>query len=411
MKVLLSAYCCEPNRGSEAAIGWYWAIELARLGHEVWVITRAKNQLSIEQALSANPIENLSFIYYDLPAWAIWWKRFKGGVYLHYFLWQLGIYWLAKSLHQQVVFDLVQHITFGTVRQPSFMGLLGIPFIVGPVAGGEQTPHRLSKSYPLSGLLQEALRNFVNAGVKFDPLMHLTFSQATKIFVTSKQTQALLPKRYRQKSHISLAIGIDPNISPDITIEKTAEKDVLKFLFVGRLIYWKGLHLGLQAFAQLCQEIPNAHFTIIGSGPDEVWLHKLARQLNLDNHVTWIPWLEQKEVMLTYQQHDIFLFPSLHDSGGMVVLEALAYGLPVVCLDLGGPGIIVDELCGRAIETQGLCEAAVIQKIRDSLLELGKNSKIRIQLSKNALTCSKEYQWKKIIKNLYELIDKNGFVA
>ena len=50
MRVLLSAYACEPNKGSEAGVGWHWALEIARLGHEVWALTRANNRAPIEAA-------------------------------------------------------------------------------------------------------------------------------------------------------------------------------------------------------------------------------------------------------------------------------------------------------------------------------------------------------------------------
>ena len=60
-----------------------------------------------------------------------------------------------------------------------------------------------------------------------------------------------------------------------------------------------------------------------------------------------------REVEDRYRSADIFVFPSLRDSGGLVVLEAMAHGLPVVCADLGGPGLIVDETCGRAVSAKG----------------------------------------------------------
>ena len=48
MKILLSAYACEPNKGSEPGVGWHWALELGYLGHDVWVLTRANNRPAIE---------------------------------------------------------------------------------------------------------------------------------------------------------------------------------------------------------------------------------------------------------------------------------------------------------------------------------------------------------------------------
>ena len=75
LKILLSAYACEPHKGSEAGVGWHWAVELSRLRHEVWVITRANNRTAIDAELAHNPHPNLHFIYYDLPDWAKSWKK------------------------------------------------------------------------------------------------------------------------------------------------------------------------------------------------------------------------------------------------------------------------------------------------------------------------------------------------
>ena len=74
MRVLLSAYSCQPGKGSEPGIGWNWAMQIARF-HEVWVLTRAANRQAVEAALRANGPANLRFAYYDLPRWARFWKR------------------------------------------------------------------------------------------------------------------------------------------------------------------------------------------------------------------------------------------------------------------------------------------------------------------------------------------------
>lgn len=400
LKILLSAYACEPNKGSEPGVGWNWAMVLAQQGHEVWVITRANNQASIEQALGHNAPVGLHFVYYDLPTWAKWWKKGPSGVYVYYLLWQWGAYRTAQNLVQTVAFDWVHHVTFVSIRQPSFMGLLELPFVFGPVAGGEKAPWRLRQSYPLKGWLIDGVRDLTSQWVRFDPLMYLTFAKATKIFVTSEQTQSLLLEKFRMRSQIQLAIGTEPIDYQQPSVSSSENTDVLKILFVGRLIYWKGLHLGLQAFSQLQIKYPNVHLTIIGDGPDKTWLQQLATKLELKN-VDWVPWLPQAEVTKAYPQHQIFLYPSLHDSGGMVVLEALSYGLPVVCLDLGGPGIIVDSTCGFSIKTDKVCESAVIESLSQALETITTDADLRYQLGKGAQLRCQTYQWGALSQRIY----------
>src|ERR1700683_2444848 len=87
LRVLLSAYACEPGRGSEPGVGWNWIRELAKFD-EVWVMTRSNNREPIERALTAEPIDGAQFVYYDLPRWLRFWKKRQRGIRLYYYLWQ-----------------------------------------------------------------------------------------------------------------------------------------------------------------------------------------------------------------------------------------------------------------------------------------------------------------------------------
>jgi glycosyltransferase involved in cell wall biosynthesis len=394
MKIMLSAYACEPNKGSEPGVGWHWALELAKLGHEVWVLTRANNQSNIEAAWqNADKPAKLHFVYYDLPAWVKRWKKGNRGVHLYYLLWQWGAYRLAKRIHADRHFDRVHHVTFVSVRQPSFMGNLGIPFIFGPVAGGEAAPWRLRWGYGWRGLLLDGLRDVANSLVKFDPLMWRTFAQAEKIWVTSEQTRALVPKRYWHKTGIQLAIASESLEAPLLPRPAFEPGKRFQLLYIGRFVYWKGMHLGLRAFAKLLKNLPHARLTLVGKGPDEQRWRKQANDLGIAGQIDWIPWVRRDKLADLYQTHDIFFFPSLHDSGGMVVLEAMAYGLPVVCMDLGGPGVMVDDSCGKKVSLAQLPQQAVIDDLNNILLQFARKSINYNYLSDGALMKSKTYSW------------------
>jgi glycosyltransferase involved in cell wall biosynthesis len=314
MKVLLSAYACRPNQGSEPGIGWNWALEIARLGHDVWVLTHEDNCEYIEKELARKPsIRNLKFIYYDLPPWAVWWAKDNRAMRFHYLLWQWGVYFLAKKIHQDEQFDRVQHITFGSIRQPSLLGNLGIPFIFGPVAGGERAPWCLRKGYGFRGWVTDWLRDLSNILTRVDPFVRRTFKQAERIIVTSEQTRSLVPHKFRKKVFVQLAIGLNTNGQnrPVTTSLDSVHNKCLKILFIGRVLYWKGMHLGVPAFADLLKRIPSARMTLVGKGPDEKRLRTLANNLGIEEKIDWIPWLDRKELPAIYADHDVFLFPSL----------------------------------------------------------------------------------------------------
>lgn len=293
MKVLLSAYACEPGKGSEPGVGWRWALEIARLGHDVWVLTRANNRPVIEAEIAKVPHKaNLHFLYYDLPAWARWWKKGRRGIRLYYSLWQWGAYRIARKVHGRERFDRVHHVTFVTARQPSFMGNLGIPFIFGPVGGGEQAPWRLRRGYGWRGWILDALRDLLNLLIRFDPLMRRTFRQAETIYVRSAQSRSIIPRAWRSKARCLLGIGIDPPGPASITTAGAADPPGFRVLYAGHFLYLKGMHLGLPAFARMQARCPGPRLTIVGKGPDEGRWRRLAERLGVGPHLDWVPWVE-----------------------------------------------------------------------------------------------------------------------
>lgn len=395
--VLLSAYACEPDKGSEPGVGWHWARAIAELGHTVWVVTRSNNRASIEQEMARSPHPNMHFVYFDLPTWARWWKKGNRGVHLYYYLWQLGAALVARRLAGTVRFDLVHHITFGVFRHPSFMAFFGLPFIFGPVGGGERAPYILRRSFPLSGFTKDLLRDLANWLVRLDPVMWAVFERSSLILCKTHETLAWIPRRFHVKCQVHLEIGIPEGAAPALR----QGGDEFRVLYVGRLIYLKAMHLGLQAFANLAKVHPGARMTIVGGGPEEPRLRRLAAELGIERSLEWISWTPREEVMEYYARHDCFLFPSLHDSSGNVVLESLSKGLPVVCLDLGGPRVIADSSCGFVVSTAGKDESGVVAGITEALVRLAEDTDLRECLAEGALRRAEAFRWSSVVGSIY----------
>src|SRR5262245_59573007 len=112
LQVLISAYACEPDKGSEPGVGWNWVLQAARF-HELWVLTRANNRDAIEHACARQPTPQVHWHYLDLPSWVRLWKRGARGLHPYYYVWQLQAYGVARRLHAQVHFDVAHHLTFG----------------------------------------------------------------------------------------------------------------------------------------------------------------------------------------------------------------------------------------------------------------------------------------------------------
>ena len=117
----------------------------------------------------------------------------------------------------------------------------------------------------------------------------------------------------------------------------------LKLLYVGNIITLKGLDLALDA---LKLSNTDATFTIIGSGDYLDALKTQAQSLGLESRVSFPGRIPREQVLRMYGDYDVFVFPSLHDTGGFAVIEAMFNELPVICLDCGGPAVAVREGCG-----------------------------------------------------------------
>ena len=396
MKVLLSAYACEPHKGGEPGIGWHWVIEAARLGHDVWVLTRANNRAVTEHASREMP--NLRFVYYDPPRWCAAVKRAGPFLQWYYLVWQLGAYRKARELHEREQFDLVQHVTIGVFRHPSFMGRLGIPFIVGPVGGGERAPLSLRIDYGLSGNVLDAVRDLANVVARWNPWLHEACRAATLILVKTPTTGAAFPSRYHHKVRHLIEIG-SPEVADGPPPVRSSRGP--RFLYVGRFLFWKGMQYGLRAFARLLADVPEARLTMVGDGRDAARWRELADDLGISHAVEWSGWIPHDELGALYRHHDVFVFPSLHDSSGSVVLEAMAYGLPVVCFDLGGPGVLVTKDSGIAVPTAGRTPAQLVAALADAMKRPFGQSDQLCALQRGALARARELTWATAVTQVY----------
>lgn len=347
MKVLLSAFACAPNVGSEGGVGWRWAIELAKL-HKVVVVTDATRRGAIEAELAVHPVANLQFVFFR-PGWLARVPLNSTTAQLLYTAWQFALLPFARRLQREQGFDLAIHCTYGVFRHPSFLGYLGIPFVFGPVGGGEDAPWALKRSIRGREKIKELLRSLLNKAALFDPFLWAAYAKATLILTKTEDTRQALPWPFRQRAIVYPEIGIDA--SADIQPLARQPGEPLRVLFAGRLLGWKGAHLAIRAVAQAAAQGVPVEFTLLGKGPFEPELRRVAAAVGLQDSIRWVSHLPQHELFALYQTMHCFLFPSLHDSSGNVVLEAQAKGLPVICLDIGGPATLVTPDTAMVIAT------------------------------------------------------------
>lgn len=368
MKILLSVFACTPHSGSETGVGWHWAVELARAGHQVTVLTDESRRAAIAPELAVRPIAGLTVVYFRPGILRRVPLNSRTAQWL-YSAWQYLLLPRARSLHRQHAFDVVIHLTYGVFRHPSFLGWLGVPFLFGPVGGGEDGPWALKRDLPVRERVKELSRTLLNQIARWNPMLRLALSRADLILAKTEETRRLLPASCQDRIRIYPEIGIHVDaVSRVQPIPHRAAGQRLELLFAGRLLGWKGVHLALHAVARAIEQGSDVALTVVGSGPLEAWLRALAQQLPaLSGRIAWRSHMPQPELFRLYGQMHGFLFPSLHDSSGNVVLEAMSFGLPVICLDLGGPATLVNAQCAQVVATGNASQSAVVDRLASAI--------------------------------------------
>lgn len=371
MKVLLSAYACEPGGGSETGKGWYFAEALARHGCDVVVLTcGSHHREKIEAYRESHGLPpNLDFVWHDVPGWRGPGYEQARHIRQHYLAWQITARRTVRRLLDERSFDVIHHLTWTVLRWPSFLGGLGPRFVFGPVGGGEVAPRPLRASLPDWGRRAERIRDTINFASRFDPMVRSCLRRADAILVTDDATAGHVPARLRDKTFVVADIFAPDGVEAALTARRDDGQGPA-LLFAGRLESWKGPQLALGAIAVLRQRLPGARLSIAGSGPDEAFIRQEAQRLGVDGCVTFLGRVPHARMASVYAAHDVLLYPSLHDSGPHVIGEALAHGLPVVCLDLGGPGVAIDDGCGTVVRTAGLDVAAVYSGLASAVADL-----------------------------------------
>ncbi|MAV39229.1 MAG: glycosyl transferase family 1 [Puniceicoccaceae bacterium] len=366
LNVLLSAYACVPGRGSEPGVGWNFALTTSKY-HNVWVVTQADKRPFIEKELQSGSYDNLHFIYYDLPFWKI--KLLPNGIQVYYYLWHVFAARHVKKWCSEYDIDVVHHITMVRYWSPCMMRSSPVPFVWGPVGGGESTPPGLIGSMPWKERLKEKVRKLVQIAAHLDPFVRKTVRAADLCLVTTAQSrERVISIRKRECMEYSES-GLLKEEVEALSTADAAPISTLRFISMGRLLSWKGFHLGLHAFAEAA--IPNSEYWVCGDGPRRAYLEGLAKSLGIADRVRFFGRLQRSEALERLNESHVLVHPSLHDSGGWVCLEAMASRRPVICLDWGGPGVQVTDEAGMKVVPGS--ESETVEGIKEAMLRFGKD--------------------------------------
>lgn len=400
--ILATAYAINPFKGSEDGMGWNFVCQIARF-NRVIAVTRENNRERIEKYMFQNPspdYANIQFLYYDLPYWMRFWKKGGRGAMLYYWMWQRGMPSFVKS--QKVQYDIVHNLNFHNDWTPSYLWKLGKPMVWGPVGHHPLIPAQYLSPYPLSYWLKDRMAWLVkNFFWEFSPALKTTIRKADKVLCMNSE---VAPKLRLSESQI---VSMPSVATENLGWEEQRNSNQFTILTAGRLVPLKGYDLSILAFSQFLQTVPlearaKVQLLVIGNGEESERYRKMVSDLHLEANVRFIDWVLRADLLEMYKAAAIFLFPS-HEGAGMVVAEALSFGVPVVCLQNCGPGEFLDAQSGIAV-AMGDYDSTV-NRLSDALRQLYEQPDFHEKLRKGARARFLEhFEWGKRgeqLKNIY----------
>jgi glycosyltransferase involved in cell wall biosynthesis len=351
--IVVVAYQCGPGMGSVSQIGWEWYDRL-REQYDVTLVTHIRNRAALKGANADGRIVYIDTEWFAGPLYRLSRRLFPRSEHtvfmissLDYFLFDFFAYRTLKRLGRRgVKWQLIHRVTPVTLSAPTLLGRLGLPLIVGPLNSG------LGKPQGFEAILRQEsgwLIRVRNVSRVFDALIGSSRRIARILTATRATFEAVAP-RYRGRCRMMVENGVNlDKFVPTAWPAAPYQARALKVLFVGRLLPLKGVDMLLAAIARLSAEGRNVELEIVGDGAmAEPW-KALAAELCIDGIVRFSGALPAEQVAQRMAASHVLCLPSVRESGGAVLLEAMACARPVVALDFGGPAEIVNDEVGALL--------------------------------------------------------------
>lgn len=353
MKILYDCFSSSPYYGSDEGIGWMWPY-LMRRYHEVWVLLRRDRRPDIERYCAEHDITDIHFVYCDIPDWMnFYYKRKakgKNGVLdflLYQYLWQIPAYFIAKKLNRRQHFDLIHHVCTNDFRILGWMYRLDVPYMIGPIGGAQETPEEL-EFYVRDHKKSEILRRLLNRVMVHFPGYKGALTHAAKIYFSNQETLNYLLPFIKNTAKCSIMTEVGYDDRGELTESKEKSDNAVIFLWVGRLEYRKGLELLTDALDMLPLQ-RNWKLILCGDGTEKGRIEVICAGRAWRERIVFTGKLPYEEVLKLYRQADVFVFPSLRETTGTVIIEAMSQALPVICLKQGGGAAVVTEETGMLV--------------------------------------------------------------
>ena len=409
--VLINAYAVAPNWGSEQGMGWNWISNLAKYCN-LYVVTEGEWQKEIDASVAVHPYrEHLHFYYNPLPAEVrkMCWNQGDWRFYKFYRQWQKSTFEIEKKIIAAHQIDLVHHLNMICFREPGFEWLHDLPFVWGPVGGYGSTPVAYLRESPIKVVFKEVIKNIINFfQFRCQMRVHKAMKHSAVVVGAYKETFEAIKHVYRQDVVLINETGafIDEQAQPH-----KSDNELFKLIWVGKYDMRKQLGIAIKTMAEL-KDKKNIHLYVLGTGNEEDVnkYKKMVEDLDLENNVHLLGKVPNGKTKQMMKEMDLFFFTSINDATSTVVPEAISAGLPVVCHDTRGFGVIVNDRIGRKVAIKNPKNsikqfAAIIRSLESDRGEVRR-------LSEWCIKRRQEISWdanaRKMVELYNKVIERNG---
>ncbi|MBC7981242.1 MAG: glycosyltransferase family 4 protein [Armatimonadetes bacterium] len=358
MKVLISAYACDPYRGSEPGVGWTAVSRIAQ-SHDVCVLTDSHNKAGWEKGRIEGIIPANIQVRFLRNSSDFCHNRFIAHLqsWMRYASFTRQVFGPAFQWHKEEKFDICHHVTIAAWRMPSPLWRLPIPFVWGPIGGAGYIPPAFRSMLSPSARLFELMRDLQTVIASRSTSFLNCVNHAAVIFAANEETEIFLKKFRGNKPLTRLPIASLPAEKVARFKFAMAQKHAdgpLRLFAGGNMEGRKGASLALKALALVKEEGVDFHYTIAGGGPETAALQQLTRDLHLSSHVTFHPGYQGEDYVKALQETDVYFLPSFRESTPVTLLEAYLAGCYPVVADISAQGEIVRLAGGRAVPVESM---------------------------------------------------------
>lgn len=401
MNYLISAYSVNPYHGSEDGVGWNWVLQYEKnykAGDRIILLTKKCNEEDTRKGLEEFGIKHIELAITDVPLFLNWYReKYSLFHHMYYILWQHYAWkWVKQS---GINFDVIHHVTMGDYRIPGEMSkAMNARTIFGPVGGAQVTPDSL-KIYEKNTIAAK-IREIVNASCSVNPFYIKKIRAYTDVIASNDETyQQITRIRGKESTQQMVELGISEEYKNQKTITKPNGK--LKILFSGRLIEKKGVVFLIEVMNMLKDKV-DFELNLCGGGYLADTVSKLIDEYGLNDYVNMLGEIQHNQMMSYYYNADVFVMPSLRETGGTVLIEAMAYGLPIVAFDTSFCTQLKRHNCGIFIETNQDI-GRVKADFCGALVELSGNRQLCCKLGINGYKyVNDELTWEKKYNSIFE---------